>query len=36
MLNIHIGAVVSVEHNRLQSVTGILCASVPERHFVTA
>jgi len=40
MLNIRIAAAVSifccVEHNHVQSVTGILCASVPERHFLIA
>lgn len=40
MLNIRIAAAVSafccVEHNHLQSVTWILCASVPERHFLIA
>ena len=40
MLNICIAAAVRVfccvEHNHLQSVTGILCASVPERHFPIA
>ena len=40
MLNIRIAPVVSifccVEHKYLQSVTAILCASVPERHFMIA
>jgi hypothetical protein len=40
MLNIRITVVFSafcyVESNHLQSVTGILCASVPERHFLIA
>jgi hypothetical protein len=40
MLNIRIAAAVSVfccvEHKHLQSVTGILCASVPEGHLLFA